>query len=183
MSYWTVIPWLMIHGKPAPYPVVNERAVRASAGTMMLIGFITFLFVFNTKDYTYLYPTVMIFWLQFFISTVRWPKRAPFSMLWRRMVRFQKPDYVWAIQKRFAWWLWLAMATAMLIVTGWFGITWVAPFLICRTCLFFMRMESALGICVWCKIYYFLIRKWRVADPEHPPACPGGSCTVDFTKK
>ncbi|MBP6257040.1 hypothetical protein KA405_05045 [Patescibacteria group bacterium] len=50
---------------------MNERAVRASAGTMMLIGFITFLFVFETKDYTYLYPTVIAFWLQFFISTVR----------------------------------------------------------------------------------------------------------------
>ena len=183
MSYWTIIPWLEIHGKPAPYPVVNERAVRATAGTMMLIGCITFLLVFETKDYTYLYPTVIAFWIQFFISTVWWPQYAPFSILWRRFVRFQKPDWVGAIQKRFARWIWLAMATAMLIVTLWLGMKGYIPFLICRTCLFFMRMESALGICVGCKIYNGLIRAWWIEDPEHKPACPGGACTVDFTKK
>lgn len=183
MSYWTIIPWLLIHWNPAPYPVVNERAVRASAGTMLLIWFITFTIVYSTKDYTYLYPTVLAFWLQFFISTVRWPKRAPFSILGRWMVRFQKPEYVWAIQKRFARGLWLSMATAMLIVTAWFTMTWYVPFAICMTCLFFMRMESALGICVGCKIYYRLIRRWWIENPEHKPACPGWSCEIDFTKK
>lgn len=183
MPYWTIIPWLEIHGRPAPYPVVNERAVRASAGTMLLTWFITFVIVYETKDYAYLYPTVIAFWLQFFISTVRWPQYAPFSILGRWFVRFQRPEWVGAIQKRFARWIGLAMATAMLIVTAGLGIKGYIPFTICRTCLFFMRMESALGICVGCKIYKGLIKIGRLTDPEHAPACPGWACEIDFTKK
>lgn len=183
MSYWTTIPWLHIQGKPAPYPVLNERAIRATAGIMMLVWVVTFVIVFTTKEYTYLYPTLAAFWLQFFISVVWGPKRAPFSMLWRRVVRSQHPEYVGAIQKRFARWLGLAMATAMAIVTLGFGMTWPVPFAICMTCLFFMRMESALGICVGCKIYYGLIKLWWIPSPEHKPTCPWWACAVDFTKK
>ncbi|MBP6086184.1 hypothetical protein KA478_03180 [Patescibacteria group bacterium] len=36
-----------------------------------------------------------------------------------------------------------------------------------------MRLESAVGLCVGCKIYYRLIRKNIIAEPEHRPACPG----------
>jgi hypothetical protein len=39
------------------------------------------------------------------------------SILGSFMVKKQKPDYVGAIQKRFAWLIGLLMATAMLIVT------------------------------------------------------------------
>jgi hypothetical protein len=145
---------------------------------MMLIGFITFVIIFTTQDYLYLYPVVIAFWLQFFISVIRWPKRAPFSILGRWTVRQQQPDYVWAIQKRFARSLGLTMATAMLIVTAWFGITWYVPFAICMTCLLFMWMESALGICVWCKIYYWLINIWRIKEPNHRPACPWWACAI-----
>lgn len=180
MSFWTTIPWLEINWKPAPYPVLNERAIRATAWTMMLIGFITFVVVYSTKNYAYIYPTVIAFWLQFLISVVWWPTRAPFSMLGRFMVKKQKPEYVGAVQKRFAWALGLGMATAMLIVTAWFGITGYVPFTICMTCLFFMWMESALGICVWCKIYYWLIKATRIKEPTHRPACPGGACEINF---
>lgn len=173
-----MIPGLYIDGKPAPYPVLNERAIRATAGTMMLLWFITFVIVYTTKDYTYIYPVVWAFWLQFFVSTIRWTTWAPFSMLGRWMVRQQKPEYVGAIQKRFAWGIWLAMATAMIIVTAWLGITGYIPFAICMTCLFFMRMESALGICVGCKIYYWLIKQWWIKEPDHRPACPGWACKI-----
>ena len=177
--YWEVILWLQINGKPAPYPVFNERAVRATAGIMLLIGCITFVYIYSTKNYSYLYPTVITFWIQFLISVVRWPRRAPFSMLGTWVVSKQRPEYVWAIQKRFAWSMWLGMATAMLIITAWFDIQWFLPFAICMTCLFFMWMESTLGICVGCKIYYGLITIWRNKKPEHAPACPGWSCEID----
>lgn len=178
MTFGTIIPNLTINNEPAPYPVLNERAIRATAWLMMLIWFITFVIVFTTKDFTYLYPTVIAFWIQFAIAVIRGPTYAPFSILWRLMVHNQQPEYVWAIQKRFAWSLWLAMATAMIIVTAWFGITGITPFAICMTCLFFMWMESALGICVWCKIYYGLIHLWRIKKPTYRPACPGGACSI-----
>lgn len=180
MSYWLHIPWLQINGKDAPYGVYNEREIRATAGTMMLIGFITFVIVYTTKDYTYLYPTVILFWLQFFIASVWWAERAPISRLARWMVSKQKPEYVWAIQKRFAWSMGLAMATAMLIVTALLWMKGAVPFSICMVCLFFMWMESALGICVWCKIYYGLIGMKWLKEPHVRPACPGGACEVTF---
>ena len=183
MTYWTIIPGLTIHGNPAPYPVVNERAVRATAWLMMLIWFITFVIVYSTKEFMYIYPVVIAFWLQFFIAVVRWPTYAPFSIIGRRMVQNQQAEYVGAVQKRFARSLWLGMATAMLIVTAWFGLTGIVPFLICRTCLLLMRMESVLGICVWCKIYYGLIQAGRIHSPEYAPACPGGACSIDITQK
>lgn len=43
------IPNLMIHGKPAPYPVVNERAVRAGAGMLFALGFF---FIFPSLLFT-----------------------------------------------------------------------------------------------------------------------------------
>lgn len=178
MALGKIIPGLEIHGKPAPYPVLNERAIRATAWLMMLIGFITFVIVFTTKNYAYLYPTVVAFWLQFFITVVHWTKYAPFSAIGRFLVYKQKPEYVWAIQKRFARSIGLTMATAMLIVTAWFGIKWIAPFAICFTCLLFMWMESTLGICVGCKIYNWLIKIWWIKDPEHKPACPWWVCHI-----
>ncbi len=182
MNYWTIIPWLQINGKPAPYGVFNERWIRATAWIMMLVGFFAFVIVFTTKDFVYLYPVVIAFLIQFLLSVVWWPQVAPFSILWERFVRKQKPDYVWAIQKRFAWSLWLAMAITMTVVTIWFWLTWFIPFAICITCLFLMWMESALGICVGCKIYYWLIRYWVLKEPIHRPACPWWACAINFKK-
>jgi hypothetical protein len=62
------------------------------------------------------------------------------------------------------------------------SMTGIVPFAICMTCLFFMRMESVLGICVGCKIYYGLIKMWWIQEPEHKPACPGGACQINFNK-
>lgn len=178
-----VIPNLEIHWEKAPYGVLNERAIRATAWLMFLIWMITFFFVFSTKNFNYLYPTVILFWIQFFITVFFGTKYAPFSMIWRFLVSKQKPDYVWAIQKRFAWLIWLLMASSMLIITLWFGISWYAPMIICMICLAFMWLESAVWICVWCKIYNFLINKWMIAKPEYKPACPWWACSIDFSKK
>ncbi len=41
-AYGRVIPGLMIHGKPAPYPVLNERAIRAGAGIVFAFGMFSF---------------------------------------------------------------------------------------------------------------------------------------------
>lgn len=179
---WEIIPGLMIHGQPAPYWVINERAVRASAGMMLVIGMITIFAVYSTKNFALLNPTLWVFWLQFFITVFFGTKYAPFSVLGRVLVRKQQPDYVWAVQKRFAWLLWLIMASAMAIVTLGFGVTGTIPFLICGTCLTFMWLESAAGICVWCKIYGFLLKKWIIAQPTHRPACPGGACSINLQR-
>lgn len=180
---WEIIPWLTIHGQAAPYGVLNERAIRASAGIMLIVGMLTFFVVYSTKNFSLLYPTLWVFWLQFFITVFFGTKYAPFSFLGRLLVRKQQPDYVWAVQKRFAWLLWLIMASTMAIVTLGFGITGTLPFVICSLCLSFMWLESAAGICVWCKIYGFLLKKWIISEPTHRPACPGWACSIHLRGK
>lgn len=178
MSFWTIIPWLVIDGNPAPYPVFNERAIRATAGIMMLLWFFTFVVVQSTHRHFPLYLVVSFFWLEFFIKTIWWPSYSPFAVLGTWLVRSQRPEWVGAAQKRFAWGLGLLMASAMIVVSFMFHIRWVIPLSICLTCLFLMWMESALGICVGCKMYGLFLRLWWLRRPVYRPACPGWSCSL-----
>lgn len=58
-KYGKIIPGLTIYGKPAPYPVLNERAVRAGAGIMFVLGFFSFMQAFYVKEYVYLKYVVL----------------------------------------------------------------------------------------------------------------------------
>lgn len=178
MAYGTIIPNLTIDGKPAPYGVVNERSVRATAGIMFLIGILTFFRIRLTGDYTVLMVVVPLFWLEFLLKTILGPKYSIFGILGRFATKKQKPEWVGAAQKRFAWGLGLGLASTMMVVSVGLQIRGWLPFAICMTCLTFMWMESALGICVGCKIYAWLQRAGVIGVPEHPPACPGGACSV-----
>ena len=178
MKFAKTIPWLKIDGKEAPYPVLNERSIRATAWIMFLIWIITFFIVIFTKNYLLLNIVVTLFRLEFWLKTIFSPSIAPLSLLWDFCVSNQRPDRVGAIQKRFARWIWLAMATSMIIVAIIFEIRWIPAIMICWTCLLFMRLETSLWICVWCKIYYFLIKVKLLKEPQYRPACPGGSCNI-----
>lgn len=183
MAYGKIIKDLEINGEPAPYPVINERAIRASAGLMFAIGFTTFLVVLFTKNYMYLNIVVTVFWLDFFVRTVFQPHYSLFNFLGGLLVWNQKPEYVGVIQKRFAWAIGLALATAMIIGPVLFNIKGLMPISICSVCLFFMWMETALGICVGCNIYKFLLNKSLIKEPQVQPACPGGVCSISKNKK
>lgn len=176
--YGKIIPGLMIDGKPAPYPVINERAVRATAGIMFLIGISAFFTVFYTKNYQVISIIVPLFWLEFFLKVVFSPRLSLFGILGRWMVRKQKPEYVGVIQKRFAWTLGLILATAMAVVSLGFEIRGVVPMAICLTCLTFMYLETAFGICVGCKIYQALKARGFLKSHDVQPACPGGACAL-----
>jgi hypothetical protein len=176
--YGEIKPNLIIHGKPADYPVVNEREIRAAAGIMFLVGIVTFLTIIYTKDYTLLYVIVPLFWLEFFLKAILSPKASLFGLFGGWMVKTQEPEYVGAIQKRFAWALGLIMATAMMILAIGLGFRGPATLSICVLCLFFMWLESAAGICVGCSIYKKLLDKKIIPEPSVRPACPGGVCTV-----
>jgi branched-subunit amino acid transport protein AzlD len=174
----TVIPWLMLNEQPAPYPVLNERAIRATAGILFMIGISTMWYTILTQDRSILYIVLPLFWLHFFIVTMRWTRFSPFAIVGRRLTSNQKPEYVGAIQKRFAWGLGLVMASAMFIVVYIVDASARVLLSICGICLLFMRLESAIGLCVGCKIYYALIKHWRIQEPTHRPACPWGVCTI-----
>lgn len=178
MTFGEIIPGLKIDGVDAPYPVVNERAVRATAGLMFLIGISTFFYVFYTKDFTPVYYVVPAFWLDFFLKTVFGPKYSVFGFIARNFVKGQRPEYVGAFQKRFAWGIGLTLASLMMIGPLFMGVRGIMPLTICSICLFFMWLETSFGICAGCKIYGFLLKKGIMKEPEFKPACPGGACAV-----
>jgi len=178
VTYGKIIPNLKIDNQEAPYPVVNEREIRAAAGIMFLIGVIAFAIIFFTKDYTLLYIIVPLFWLDFLLKTVFQPHYSIFGYIASKIVKKQKPEYVGAIQKRFAWSIGLVLATIMMIFAVGVGVRGALPFTICSICLFFMWMESALGICVGCQIYTLLLNKKIFKEPKHRPVCPGGVCEI-----
>jgi hypothetical protein len=179
MAYGKIIPDLMIQGKPAPYAVVNERVIRGAAGLMFALGLGTFMYVFLTKDFTPVKILVPIFWLDFFLKSVFSPSASIFSWLAERVVHHLEPEYVGAIQKRFAWTLGLAMASVMMVVVFVLQLRGMVPFAICLTCLSLMFFESAFGICVGCRMYTWLTKKGWIKAPEIAPACPGGACSIN----
>lgn len=176
MPYGRVIPDLVIHGEPAPYPVVNEREIRAAAGIMFALGILALTLVLFGGERRGIFLVLPVFWVDFLLKVIQ-PHYSIFGQIGGFLVRKQRPDYVGAIQKRFAWGMGLAMASTVgifLLV----GVRGTLPQVLCGMCLLFMWMESALGICVGCKIYGLLIRHQWLREPEVRPACPGGACVL-----
>jgi len=106
------------------------------------------MYTFLTKDFFLVQLVLPLFFLNFIILVLWGPKYSPISMLGRFFVRKQKPEYVGAIQKRFAWSLGLIMSGAVMILIFGFGVTGIVPLSLCGICLILMWMESSLGICV-----------------------------------
>jgi len=178
MAYGAIIPELQIDGRPAPYGVVNERAVRATAGIMFLVGITTFVLIRTTGSSAPLAVTVPLFWMDFLLRVVLGPERSMFAVAGAWMVRNQKPEWVGAVQKRFAWSIGLAFASVMIVLALFMGVRGWIPLSICMVCLAFLWLESSAGICVGCSVYSWLLRNKWLPEPAVRPACPGGVCAL-----
>ncbi|MFN3188465.1 MAG: DUF4395 domain-containing protein [Candidatus Paceibacteria bacterium] len=178
-EFGTVIPDLMIHGKPAPYPVLNERAIRAGAGLMFAAGSFAFFQAFYLREFVYIQWLVIFFLFDFAMKVLVGMRFSPVSRLSNLIVKNQLPEYVGAVQKRFAWTIGLLLAAVMTLLIFGFGIIGPINLVICGVCLTFMFMESAFGICVGCKIYGGLMTLGIIPVPEHKPVCPGNVCSIE----
>lgn len=192
-SYGKIIPDLVIDGVPAPYGVVNEREIRAAAGIMLVLGLTAFFGVFYEKNVALAFWIVLAFWGDFVLKVFIGPEWSYFGRIGAWIVYRQKPEYVGAIQKRFAWSIGLVLSSIVLILIGKIflfssgtcgasalGLSpCFAPMLLCSLCLFFMWLESAAGICVGCQIYSWLLDKGWIEKPAYRPACPGGVCSIE----
>lgn len=192
MAYGRIIPGLTIDGVPAPYGVVNEREIRAAAGLMFAVGLIALLSVYYDRNVQLAFWVVLAFWVDFVLKVAIGPEWSYIGRVAGLLVRRQRPEYVGAIQKRFAWSIGLVLSSIVLFFLARIvlnpactdaGVAGTSPCLIpmilCGTCLVFMWLESAAGICVGCNIYAWLTKKGFVQRPEYAPACPGGVCSVD----
>jgi hypothetical protein len=155
--------------------VVNENEVRAAAGVTMVLGAVAFSYAYFNRRYIPLQIVASLFFLEFLTRVVIGLRYSPIGLLARAMTSNRPPEWVSAKPKRFAWTLGLAMAFAMTIITN-SGIRGALPRTICVICLTLMWMESALGLCLGCRIYGLLLRRgWKPSDPDME-VCADGAC-------
>ncbi len=152
--------------------VLNEREARAAAGILFALGLISLLnslmlgVTFMAKAF------VGFFTIDFIIRIIN-PRYSPSLLIGRFFVRNQKPEYVGAPQKRFAWALGLVLALPMFYWVTIHFTPGLDKVVICVACLFLLLFESAFSICFGCMLYRFLTKK----STKH---CPGGACEVEF---
>ena len=152
--------------------VLNEREIRAAAGLFFLMMFTSILTVILKGDFLLLKYAIVIFLTDFLIRVFINPKFAPSLILGRLIVRNQVPEYVGALQKKFAWIIGIIMGAIMLILVVIVNTYSPITGLICLICLIFLFFESAFGICLGCKFYPLFFK-------DKVQYCPGEVCDVN----
>lgn len=150
-------------------PVINERAVRAAAGILFLLGAIAWGTAFATGSVQWLKPFGMFFVFDMALRVGFGDRWSPTMILGRLAVMGQKPEWVGASQKAYAWWLGLGMATAFCASTGFLNAPLGVILSLCGLCLTLLFLETAFGICVGCKLQ-------ALFSKTEPMYCPGGVC-------
>ena len=157
--------------------VFNENEVRAAAGLTLVIGAVAFSSAYFAHDYLLLQIVSTLFFVEFLIRVTSGIRYSPMGVLAHAMTRSQPPEWVSAKPKRFAWMLGLGLAGSMMVITN-SGIRGTLPRTICAICLTMMWMESALGLCLGCKLHAMLVRRgWTRKDPDYE-VCAHGVCEV-----
>lgn len=152
-------------------PVLNEREIRAAAGILFVLMFISILMASMQGSFTLLKYAVSIFLTDICIRVFINPRFSPTLIIGRIIVRNQVPEYVGAKQKKFAWIIGVILATIMFVflvlVNSYSPITGI----ICMICLVFLFFETSFGICLGCKFYPLFFK-------DKVQYCPGEVCDV-----
>ena len=153
-------------------PVINERAVRAGAGILFLLGAIAFgaaLFMGSTVP---LQPFGMLFMADMMLRLFAGDRWSPSLALGRLIVRRQEPEWVGASQKQFAWSLGLGLAFVSCAGMGVLSAPLWLTLVLCGLCLSLLYRETAFGICVGC----ILQARFGKTPPMY---CTGGVCVAN----
>ncbi|MBN2815767.1 MAG: DUF4395 domain-containing protein [Campylobacterales bacterium] len=151
--------------------VLNEREARAAAGLLFLFGMLSFMNSFMLGHFVFTQYFVTFFMLDFFVRILN-PRYSPSLLAGRFFIQHQKPEYVGAAQKRFAWSIGLLLSVIM------FYFVVIEPqmtplkIVICVVCLTLLISESAFSICLGCKMYNMIYK-------EAAKHCPGGICEIE----
>jgi hypothetical protein len=150
-------------------PVLNERAVRASAGILFFFAIVCFMNAWLMGNFQPTRVFVVTFLVDFTIRIFINPRYAPTLIVGQWFVRKQQPEYVGAPQKRFAWAIGFVLALTMLYLVVINNVIGPINLIVCSTCLVLLFFESAFGICIGCKIY-------NLFSQQQAQLCPGGVC-------
>jgi len=155
--------------------VLNEREARAGAGILFTIGLLSLTNAVMLSHGIVTRYFIAFFTLDFLIRVIN-PAYSPSLLMGRFFVRNQKPEYVGAAQKRFAWAVGLVLALPMfyMLVIHWEPNP--LKVFICIICLVLLIMESAFSFCVGCMIFN-LVKKDKATN------CPGGACEIQFKER
>jgi len=156
--------------------VLNERAVRASAGILFFFAFISFMNAFLLGNFQPTRVFVVVFLVDFTIRIFINPRYAPSLIIGQWVVRKQQAEYVGAPQKRFAWSIGFVLALAMLYLMVLNNVIGPINMIVCSVCLLLLFFEAAFGICIGCKFYNLL-------NKEQAQLCPGGVCEVPIAAR
>ncbi|OQX01771.1 MAG: hypothetical protein BWK73_45025 [Thiothrix lacustris] len=151
--------------------VLNEREARAAAGLLFVFALLSFLYAYRTMDFRYTSIFITFFMVDFFIRVLVNPKYAPSLIVGRFFVSRQTPEYVGAVQKRFAWSIGLALSIIMFWLVVMVEMMTPIKIYICVTCLILLFSETAFGICIGC-----VLHNWIRKTP--PTLCPGAVCEM-----
>lgn len=170
-----------------PFKVLNEREVRGISGILLLLGFIAFIHTFILSNYGVLPVISGILLFHFSVSVLINPNFSPITQLARWMVRKQDPIYIGAVQKQFAWTLGMFLTLTIFIFANLLNTTGDIRYFqpacfLCVICLLLMFLETAFGICVGCKLYFFAIRIKLLKKPAVMPNCMGNACEINPPK-
>ncbi|RRS30166.1 MAG: hypothetical protein P794_08090 [Epsilonproteobacteria bacterium (ex Lamellibrachia satsuma)] len=152
--------------------VLNEREARAAAGILFVGAFLGLAngVMLGTAVFSEYFVT--FFAIDFTMRIIQ-PRYAPSLMLGRFFVQNQKPEYVGAAQKRFAWALGFVLAWPMF----YYLVIYFQPnpikVLVCLICMALLFFEAAFSICLGCKIFGWIKKQ----DPKY---CPGGICEMNI---
>ncbi|WP_241983888.1 MULTISPECIES: DUF4395 domain-containing protein [Cryobacterium] len=150
-------------------PVFNERAIRAAAGLLFLLGIIAFMTAALTGYFQPLRAFGLLFMVDMMLRLFVSARYTPSLMLASLLVRRQRPEWVSAEPKKLAWGLGLGMAFVSCLAMGLLGLDPLVTLALCSVCLTLLFLETAFGICVGCELS-------RVFSRTKPTLCPGDTC-------
>jgi len=150
--------------------VLNEREARAGAGILFLIGLLSLMNAVALGHIIVTKVFISFFTLDFLMRVIQ-PRYSPSLLLGRFFVQNQRPEYVGAAQKRFAWGIGLMLAIPMFYLLVIDFQPHPMKVVVCIICLALLFFEAAFSICLGCKIYG-LFKKDPVTH------CPGGICEM-----
>lgn len=150
-------------------PVLNEREIRAAAGLLFVIMFLSILLAIIKGNFVMLKYSITLFLTDMIIRVFINPEYSPFLIAGRLIVRNQVPEYVGAPQKKFAWIIGLILSVTIFTLSVVLNSYSPISGIICLICLVFLFFETAFGICLGCKFYKLFYK-------EKTQYCPGEVC-------
>ncbi len=149
--------------------VLNEREIRAAAGLLFLMMFLSVVQVVFKWNFFPLKLATTAFLIDISIRVLVSPRFSPALIIGRWIVRNQVPEYVGAVQKKFAWIIGVVLSATMFISLVILNLHSPVNGIICMVCMLFLFFESAFGICLGCKAYSLFYGK-------KAELCPGEVC-------